>query len=187
MKSKKLLIRPSSFNDCNIFYTWENQEFIKEFFSISEDHNYEKIVREFVLYEHDPSKFQFTIVLSESLKPIGRIYLSRYDNHLNAIDLTRIYIGEEEYLGKGLGKESMIIILKFLFCELKIHRLTLDTFGGNQRARNLYTKLGFEKEGILRDSTRKNNVYYDLHLMSMLSNEYFENPLVCDKCREESQ
>ena len=39
-------------------------------------------------------------------------------------------------------------------------------------AQFLYEKLGFQHEGMLRKNCRKNGVLYDVHLMSMLAEEY---------------
>ncbi len=177
LESKRLLIRLSTFDDCTYFNEWEGKAYIKEFFTIDEGRNYKEIVREYILNEKIQSKMQFTILLKDTMKPIGRIYISRLDQFLNSLDITRIYIGEESFLGKGLGKESLILFLKYLFEELKMERVTLDTYENNKRAQNLYKGLGFKNEGLLRNSTKKNNQYYDLHLMSMISKEYFDNKL----------
>ena len=175
LESNRIILRPSTFDDCTYFDEWERKAYIKKFFSINDSRNYEEIIREYIVNESNLSKMQFTIVLRDTTKPIGRIYISRLDSSLSSLDITRIYIGEELYLGKGLGKETMILLLKYLFEDLKMERITLDTFKENTRAQNLYHGLGFKDEGILRNSTKKNNQYYDLHLMSMISKEYFDS------------
>lgn len=180
LESKRIILRSSTFDDCTYFDEWERKTYIKIFFSINDSRNYEEIVREYIVNEGTLSKMQFTIVLRDTSEPIGRIYISRLDRSLSSLDITRIYIGEESYLGKGLGKETMILLLKYLFEDLKMERVTLDTFKENERAQNLYLGLGFKNEGILRNSTKKNNQYYNLHLMSMISKEYFDNNYCVD-------
>jgi ribosomal-protein-alanine N-acetyltransferase len=54
-----------------------------------------------------------------------------------------------------------------------MERVTLDHYTGNL-AGNLYLKLGFKYEGIMRHAAKKDGKYYDLHLMSMLREEYFD-------------
>ena len=49
----------------------------------------------------------------------------------------------------------------------------MDHDTGNPAAQ-LYLNLGFQYEGVLRKNCRKNGVLYDVHLMSMLAEEYFE-------------
>jgi len=55
-----------------------------------------------------------------------------------------------------------------------MQRVTLDYFTGNTRAAALYRKLGFVDEGVARNACSKDGVYYDLNLMSILRDEYFE-------------
>ena len=52
-----------------------------------------------------------------------------------------------------------------------LQRMYLDHYTGNP-ASKLYTGLGLKYEGILRHNCRKNGVLYDVHLMSMLRDEY---------------
>ena len=175
LTTDRIVIRNSIFDDCVYFDKWENKDYIKEFLSIDESRDYEDIVRELILSEQDKTVLYLTIVLKEEQRPIGRIYLSRLDKKYQSIDITRIYIGEEEYLGKGLGKESMILILKYCFEELNMERVTLDTFDGNENASNLYKNLGFIDEGTMRNATKRNGKFYNLNLKSILSCEYENN------------
>ncbi|MBE6083348.1 MAG: N-acetyltransferase [Tissierellaceae bacterium] len=173
LMSENLIIRNSTFNDCKTFEVWEKKDYVKEFLAIDDSRDYEEIVREFILREDDFTNMQFTIVFKKVLIPIGRIYISHYDECLKSLDITRIYIGEEEYIGKGYGKEAMKIILRYAFVNLEMERVTLDTFDGNKRADNLYKELGFVDEGCARNSIKKNGKYYNLNLKSMLRDEYF--------------
>ena len=172
MESENLIIRKSVFDDCEIFTKWEQQDYVKEFLTINKERTYEEVVREFITREQDPSKEQYTIILKNK-GPIGRVYLSNISREFDFIDITRIYIGEKKYLGKGYGRECMEVLLDYCFNELKMERVTLDHYTGNL-AGNLYLKLGFKYEGIMRHSAKKDGKYYDLHLMSMLREEYFD-------------
>lgn len=174
MESTNLIIRESIFSDCSLFAEWEKKPYIMDSFTMSQGRDYEEIVKEFVIQTLDPDKLQFTIVLREEDKPIGRIYISRIDTHTDSLDITRIYIGEEECLGKGLGEEAMRLILEYCFILLHTERVTLDHLSANQRAAALYKKLGFQYEAILRNAGKKDGRYVDLHLMSMLRAEYYE-------------
>ncbi len=173
MVSGNIIIRKSNFDDCEIFTKWEQQDYIKEFLSINEDRTYEEVVREFVLREQDFTNRQYTITLKDE-EPIGRVYLSRISEESDSVDITRIYIGEKDYLGKGYGREAMVLLLDYCFNELKMERVSLDHYSGNAAA-DLYLKLGFKYEGIMRNAAKRDNKYFDLHLMSMLKEEYKKN------------
>ena len=173
MESKNISLRKSTFADCALFSEWEKQEYITEYLAINKGHCYENIVKEFVIRETDDSKQQLTIVAKTVNKAIGRIYISKIDNVNNSLDISRIYIGEKEYVGKGYGKETMFLLLAYCFELIKRERVTLDYFTGNVRAANLYSKVGFTLEGVLRNAIKKDDKYYDLLLMSILKSEYF--------------
>ena len=64
-------------------------------------------------------------------------------------------------------------LMEHCFRDLALERLYLDHYTGNPAA-YLYQSLGFQYEGVLRRNCRKNGVLYDVHLMSMLREEYEE-------------
>lgn len=106
MESTNLIIRETTFADCTYFAEWEKKPYIMESFTMSQGRDYEEITKEYVIRTLDPTKLQFTIVYREEDRPIGRIYIDRIDTHADSLDITRIYIGEEDFLGKGLGKKQ---------------------------------------------------------------------------------
>lgn len=170
----RLAMRPSTREDCEMFAKWEATFAVREFFSISEDRCYEEVLEEFEENDKDPTKRQFTLYEETEGRMIGRIYITRLDESDDCFDLTRIYIGDLEERGKGYGEEAMRLVMKYCFEELRFHRLTLDHFTGNEIGACLYKKLGFKYEGIAREAVKKDDKYYDLHLMSLLDREYFE-------------
>ena len=175
IETDKLVIKPTNFKDCILFEKWESQNFIKQFLAIDDWRDYREIVTEFILRTQDITKMQFTILLKEDNLPIGRIYISRFDIHEGSIDITRIYIGEEACLRKGYGREAMKGLLKFFFKDLLLERVTIDFFEDNIRAKNLYSSLNFKSEGVARNVVKKNNEYLNLHVMSILRDEYLSS------------
>ena len=172
MISNNIVLRRSTFDDCKEFTRWEEQDYIKEFLTINKERSYEEVVREFITRDSDSSKEQYTILLKENSLPLGRVYLSNISKSYDSIDITRIYIGEKGYTGKGYGREVMVLLLDYCFNTLNMERVTIDHFSGNDKASSLYLDLGFKYEGIMRNAAKRDNKYYDLHLMSLLREEY---------------
>ena len=175
METKNLIIRETVFSDCEIFAKWETLKAVTEFFTIDEGRNYEEVVREFVERSNEKDKLQYTICLKPEGRPIGRVYISRIDPHSDSMDITRIYIADEELRGKGYGEEALRRILEHAFIAMHMERVTLDHFLKNKPAAALYEKVGFKDEGILRNAAKKNGRYYDLQLKSMLRNDYLDS------------
>jgi len=86
-----------------------------------------------------------------------------------SIELKRVVVAQP---GQGLGRRILSEIIRIAFRELDAHRLFLDVFEDNTRARHLYESLGFKYEGVMRESAHRDDRWYDLHLMSMLESEY---------------
>ena len=190
METKSLIIRPSRWEDIGLFYEWETKPEVTEFFSIRDGQTEEDVVRKYIKDDDDPAARQFTILLkkeatggvegtaaggpaagAENAEPIGRIVLADIEESWKA-ELWRIYIADTNLRGRGLGKEAMQATMAYCFDQLKLERLYLDHYTGNPAA-YLYQSLGFKYEGVLRKNCRKNGVLYDVHLMSMLRDEYY--------------
>ncbi|MDO4869778.1 MAG: GNAT family protein [Bacillota bacterium] len=173
METKNYIIRESEFNDYEYFARWEVDPAVTEFLSFDEGRTYEDVVSEAYATKSDDTKIDYTIVDKNTMEPIGRICISRIDRHSDSLDITKIYIGNGEYRGKGVAKEVMQELLRYCFTMLRMERVTLDYYSGNVKAAGLYKKLGFQNEGVARNATRKDGKYYDLNLMSILRSEFF--------------
>ncbi len=174
IETKNLIIRKSEWDDLEDFYRWEQYPAVTEFFSIRDGQTKEEVVRKYVADDENPAAEQFTIMLKEKddARRIGRIVLADIEKGWKA-ELWRIYIADTALRGKGYGREAMEAIMEYCFCQLGLERLYLDHYTGNP-ASYLYLSLGFIYEGVLRKNCRKNGVLYDVHLMSMLKEEYLQ-------------
>ena len=83
-----------------------------------------------------------------------------------------IYIGDKQYWGNGYGSESVGKLVEFCFNELNMHRVYLQVFEYNERAIASYRKIGFETEGMMRESLYKNGKYHNKILMSIIKNKF---------------
>jgi RimJ/RimL family protein N-acetyltransferase len=53
-----------------------------------------------------------------------------------------------------------------------LHRVELQVYDFNPRARHVYGKLGFAHEGTMRDALRWDGQWVDCHLMAMLASDW---------------
>ncbi|HRF93714.1 MAG TPA: GNAT family protein [Aggregatilineales bacterium] len=91
-------------------------------------------------------------------------------NSHNAI--VGIYIGEPSEWGKGYGSDAMNVLVRFAFMDLNLHRLELNVFSYNPRAIKSYEKIGFVREGVLRETLYRDGTYHDIHVMGILRREW---------------
>lgn len=86
-----------------------------------------------------------------------------------------IYIGADiapEYTGKGIAKEAYKKFIPYVFNTYNVNKLSLEVLATNERAINLYNKLGFVKEGVKREEFLKKENWVDSIIMSILKSEY---------------
>lgn len=86
-----------------------------------------------------------------------------------AVELKRIVVAMPE---RGLGRTMLRELIRIAFRELGAHRLYLDVFDDNARARHLYESLGFQYEGVMREAAQRDGQWCNLRLMSILETEY---------------
>ena len=85
----------------------------------------------------------------------------------------RAEIGYElhpDYWRKGYTSEAVTAVLRYGFNELGLTRIGAVVFTENDASNQLLTKLGFEREGVLRDYMVQNGIAYDTYVYSSLKN-----------------
>jgi len=115
--------------------------------------------------------YAFTIRTLADDRCIGDIGLDGINwNHGEAF--VGIGIGDPEAWGKGYGTDAMLIILRFAFEELNLHRVSLNTFEYNPRAIRSYEKAGFKHEGRMRGFLNREGRRWDVLYMGILQEEW---------------
>lgn len=99
----------------------------------------------------------------------GYVILRGINEDSRAIELKRIVVAVPE---RGLGRSMLKEVMRIAFRELGAHRLFLDVFEDNARARHLYESVGFQYEGVMREAANRDGRWYNLRLMSILESEY---------------
>lgn len=84
----------------------------------------------------------------------------------------RIMLADASLYDAGLGSEASRLLIDHGFRGLRLHRIELEVFDFNQRARRVYGRLGFVLEGRRRDALRWNGRYHDSLVMSLLEEEW---------------
>jgi RimJ/RimL family protein N-acetyltransferase len=73
---------------------------------------------------------------------------------------------------RGLGTEAVRIVVGYGFEQLALHRISLEVYAFNPRARHVYEKAGFVAEGVMREALRFGDGWVDATVMSILSHEW---------------
>ncbi|MFJ8459446.1 GNAT family N-acetyltransferase [Lysinibacillus xylanilyticus] len=73
-----------------------------------------------------------------------------------------------ESWGKGYAMEAVNRVISFGFQEMDLVRIGAIVFTENDASNKLLTKVGFEKEGILKKYMHQNQVPYDTYIYSLI-------------------
>jgi [ribosomal protein S5]-alanine N-acetyltransferase len=84
----------------------------------------------------------------------------------------RIAIGDPGQRGQGLGYAAGLKMLDHAFSVLGLSRITAEVTSSNVKMLGLLDKLGFTREGILRQHETRNGIKEDLILFGMLRSEF---------------
>jgi RimJ/RimL family protein N-acetyltransferase len=79
---------------------------------------------------------------------------------------------EKIFRQKGYATEIYDQMLKYIFNDLGMNRVSLVTLANNIPALALYSKLGFKKEGTLRNAIFRNSKFVDLIQYGLLCEEW---------------
>jgi RimJ/RimL family protein N-acetyltransferase len=115
----------------------------------------------------------FAIHLKGEEKPIGVISLTNLSEANDSAELS-VIVGHPEDRHHGYGAEAIDTILRYGFEELSLNRVGLSVFEFNEEAISTYEKLGFRKEGRLRQALKRDGAFRNAILMSILESEWRE-------------
>jgi len=115
------------------------------------------------------------LVVEDTLsgKLIGHVGLYKIDRIAKKTEYG-ILIADDESRGKGYGTMSTKLMVGYAFKTLGMHKVTAEVLSENVQSLAMFKKCGFSIDGRLRDDVYKNNRYYDVLSLSILSSDYLE-------------
>ncbi len=76
------------------------------------------------------------------------------------------------YQHQGVGSQAIQKLLGFAFNDLNLNRIYLDVFETNTNAIGLYEKMGFTREGLLRQAIYIDGEYRNMIIMGLTREEW---------------
>lgn len=114
--------------------------------------------------------YSFLIFKNEDKTLLGGINLGNVRRGVSQSASLGYWIGKI-HSRNGYMKESLKILLPSLFIDLRLNRIEAATLEENVASRNLLKKLGFKKEGLLRNYLKINGVWRDHVLYGLLKKD----------------
>jgi RimJ/RimL family protein N-acetyltransferase len=120
--------------------------------------------------EHD-DRLDLAIATLDDDQCVGEVVLGGLDPD-NASCWFRIGLIGPEVYGRGYGTEATRLLLGHAFDTLGLHRIELEVYAFNHRARHVYEKLGFRVEGTRREALHWEGARHDAIVMGLLAHEW---------------
>lgn len=170
---KRVFLRAFEPDDYLLISKWRNDPEINHFlgcnvFLVSSEREKKSIENKIF---DDTKNIYFAICDIQSSALIGFSSINNIDLRNLKAQLGGILIGDKDYLGKGFGKESVILTLNFIFNQYPINKCFTYVLDGHLASINLFTSIGFKQDGILRQDVYKHGEFKNILLFSILRNE----------------
>jgi len=82
------------------------------------------------------------------------------------------YLTGEEVRGKGVGSSVEVFVLDFVFGELGLNKLCGEVLGFNERVLKMHEGFGFQREGVLRQHSKKAGELHDVVLIAVFKDDW---------------
>jgi RimJ/RimL family protein N-acetyltransferase len=83
---------------------------------------------------------------------------------------------DEDHWGQGYGHDALAALLKYAFEDLRLHRIGAEILSINLPSVNLFQKMGFQKEGVKRESYFTSGRFLETDCFGLLVHEFLPNP-----------
>ena len=179
IQTQQLILRALTSNDApavfDIFCRDEVTEHYDCYSYLHESQASEQVRKWMASYSDKGLKgFRWAIALAESPdKLIGTCGIHRVSAHNKSFDIG--YELHPDHWGKGIATQAISALLDYCFNQhfpFKVNRITAMTDVVSPRSISVLAKLGFQQEGILRESEYWKDRFNDSRLFSLLRRDW---------------
>ena len=110
--------------------------------------------------EKDDEGYYWSIETIEGVT-IGTVSLFEINSH-HKTGSVGIIIGDKNYWGKGVATEVLLALVKYVFENLDIYRISAEVEAGNVSIQKVLTKAGFVQGGLFKNARVKDGRRIDV-------------------------
>lgn len=169
-QGKKIRLRALEERDVSFFQTYDD-EIMRRVHEIQLPETTQQIL-EWIQTEQKSKVEDKFFLIAEDVdgNAVGEISTSqcnrRHGTFKYGIALSR------NYQGKGYAKEMILLVLRYFFMELRYQKVTPHVYSFNEPSIKLHERMGFIREGQLRNMIYTSGQYYDAIHFGMTRQEY---------------
>jgi RimJ/RimL family protein N-acetyltransferase len=172
IEGKLVNLRALEEEDLELLKKWRNLDFVRKTtreYRLLDTINQKKWF-ETIHHNSPPREIMFGIT-NKNNKLIGVTGLT-YIDWKNKNSEISIYIAKKNWQKTVEAKNTIHLILQYGFNELNIHRLWVEIYEIAKENIELFSKMKFKKEGVLRDKVWRDGKWWNSQIYSILKTEY---------------
>lgn len=173
IETKRLLLRAIEKSDAQALYKTFSDEKAMKYFGMYPMNTMAEVVQlieNFHMTFNNQAGIRLAIVSKDTQQVMGTCGFHQYSQRH-----ARAEVGFElngAYQHQGYAREAVEALIKWGFDVVGLHRIEAVTYPENNASMTLLEKLGFEKEGLLRDYVILRDQPQDLWMYSLLQEDY---------------
>jgi RimJ/RimL family protein N-acetyltransferase len=177
-------LEPVSLKHLKKMVEWRNKPRVYESFFSKAPTSVEQQLEWINTHSDVRSEKNFIILLEEvvdlgippavgTIRYLGAISLYDIDYINKRAEFGRFYIGENDCLGKGYGKETLRVLLDYGFNVLNLNKIYADVFSTNYKIIELYKEFKFVVEALLVKHYFVGGEFIDVTRMSVFRSDWY--------------
>jgi len=172
LQTERLLLRPLVPDDLEFVFNHFSSEAVNKYLTDDDPVQTYEQAKEIVDFYQGSGNLHNRWVLErkEDKRSIGTCGFHRWDKRCSRAEVG--YDLSEAFWGQGYMREAMKATLKFGFEEMALNRVEAFVDVENMASLKLMKRLGFQREGVLREYYSLNGKYFDTVLLSFLKSDW---------------
>jgi hypothetical protein len=170
LRGEKIELRAVERTDLERMRDWRNLPELRRNFREFRELNLLNQEQWFARISASPNDFMFVIDRIADHKPIGVAGLVYVHWVLRSADIS-LYLGDgETYIDGpgGLAEDAVKTLIRYGFANLNLHKVWTELYSFDERKIELFTRLGFSRDAVLRDNAFEDGRYHDSFIYSLL-------------------
>lgn len=174
IETERLILRRFELSDAeDMFNNWASSKIVTKFMTwqpYESSKDVEGYISTVIAGYADNSNYNWCIEWKENGQAIGSISVVRMRN-----DIAEACVGyclSEKYWRRGIMTEAFTSVIKFLFEEVGVNRITASHNVDNPNSGKVMLKCGLRQEGVLRKAELDNTGIHDSAVYGIIREDY---------------
>lgn len=160
------MLRNMSNDDLDRVWRWRNHPDVRTCMFTTHEIPFDEHTNWFESVHHDPARH--LLIYERAGEAVGFVQISKLG--LGRIGYWGFYANP--YSPRGVGFELGLAAVAYAFETLGLHKLCGQALVFNERSIQLHQRLGFQREGLMRDQHFDGACYHDVVHFGLLANQW---------------